>query len=54
MTQLANDLVEAGLKDSPAWQKAQDQLREGRGPTTTTSTKPSNHGNQSHVTRAQL
>ena len=31
MTQLANDLVEAGLKDSPAWQKAQDQLREGAG-----------------------
>jgi len=25
MTQLANDLVEAGLKDSPGWQKAQVQ-----------------------------
>ncbi len=34
MTQLANDLVEAGLKDSPGWQKAQEQhqaLREGEG-----------------------
>ena len=25
MTQLANDLVEAALKDSPGWQKAQEQ-----------------------------
>ena len=25
MTQLANDLVEAGLKDSAGWQKAQAQ-----------------------------
>jgi hypothetical protein len=25
MTQLANDLVEAGLKESPGWQKAQAQ-----------------------------
>jgi hypothetical protein len=25
MTQLANDLVEAGLKNSPGWQKAQAQ-----------------------------
>jgi hypothetical protein len=25
MTQLANDLIEAGLKESPGWQKAQAQ-----------------------------
>ena len=34
MTQLANDLVEAGLKDSSGWQKAQEQheaLREEKG-----------------------
>jgi hypothetical protein len=32
MTQLANDLVEAGLKESPGWQKAhaqQDGMRLG-------------------------
>ena len=34
MTQLANDLVEAALKDSSGWQKAQEQheaLRQGEG-----------------------
>jgi hypothetical protein len=34
MTQLANDLVEAALKDSPGWQQAQEQheaLREEEG-----------------------
>ena len=33
MTQLANDLVQAGLKDSSGWQKAQEQLQlsEGEG-----------------------
>jgi hypothetical protein len=31
MTQLANDLVEAGLKDSPGWKEAQDQMRLGEG-----------------------
>ncbi len=33
MTQLANDLVEAGLKESPGWKQAQEQmkLREGEG-----------------------
>lgn len=31
MTKLANSLVEAGLKESPGWQKAEEQmqLREG-------------------------
>ena len=31
MTQLANDLVEAGLKDSPGWKEAQEQMRLGEG-----------------------
>ena len=31
MTQLANDLVEAGLKESLAGKKAQEQLRLGEG-----------------------
>jgi hypothetical protein len=31
MTKLANDLVEAGLKESEGWQKAQDQMRLGEG-----------------------
>jgi hypothetical protein len=29
MTQLANKLVEAGLKDSAGWEEAQDQMRLG-------------------------
>ena len=36
MTQLANNLVEAGLKDSVGWQKAQEQqeaIRVGEGVT---------------------
>ena len=31
MTQLANNLVEAGLKDSSGWKAAQDQMRLGEG-----------------------
>jgi hypothetical protein len=31
MTQLANNLIEAGLKDSPGWQQAHEQLRMGEG-----------------------
>ena len=31
MTQLANNLVEAGLKDSQGWQKAQEAMRLGEG-----------------------
>jgi hypothetical protein len=31
MTQLVNDLVEAGLKDSAGWKEAQEQLRLGEG-----------------------
>lgn len=31
MTQLANDLVEAGLKESVGWKEAQDQMRLGEG-----------------------
>lgn len=31
MTQLANEVIESGLKESVGWQKAQDQLREGEG-----------------------
>ena len=33
MTQLANDLVKAGLKDSAGWNKAKEQMqiREGEG-----------------------
>ncbi len=27
MTRLANELVEAGLKESPGWKQAQDQMR---------------------------
>jgi hypothetical protein len=27
MTQLANDLVEAGLKESPGWKQAEEQMR---------------------------
>jgi len=30
MTRLANDLVEAGLKESQGWQKAQEQMQEMR------------------------
>jgi len=29
MTRLANDLVEAGLKESLGWQKAEEQMRLG-------------------------
>ena len=29
MTQLANDLVETGLRDSPGWKEAQEQMRLG-------------------------
>jgi hypothetical protein len=31
MTQLANNLVEAGLRESPGWKEAQDQMRLGDG-----------------------
>ena len=31
MTQLANDLVQAGLKDSPGWRKARDQMQLAEG-----------------------
>ena len=31
MTQLANNLVEAGLKESVGWQKAQETMRLGEG-----------------------
>ena len=31
MTQLANNLVEAGLKESAGWKEAQDQMRLGEG-----------------------
>ncbi len=31
MTQLVNNLVEAGLKDSAGWKEAQDQMRLGEG-----------------------
>ena len=31
MTQLANNLVEAGLKESVGWQKAQEAMRLGEG-----------------------
>ena len=31
MTRLANNLVEAGLKDSEGWQKAQEAMRLGEG-----------------------
>jgi hypothetical protein len=31
MTQLVNNLVEAGLKDSAGWQKAQEAMRLGEG-----------------------
>ena len=31
MTQLANDLVEAGLRDSAGWKEAQEQMRVGEG-----------------------
>lgn len=27
MTQLANELVEMGLKDTPGWKQAQEQMR---------------------------
>ena len=30
MTRLANDLVEAGLKESPGWQKAEEQMQQMR------------------------
>jgi hypothetical protein len=30
MTQLANDLVEAGLKETSGWQKAQEQMGQMR------------------------
>jgi hypothetical protein len=33
MTQLANDLVEAGLKESVGWQKAQEAMRLKEGKT---------------------
>lgn len=33
MTRLANDLVEAALKDTPGWRTAQEQLRLGEGQT---------------------
>jgi len=31
MTQLANNLVEAGLKESPGWKEAHEQMRLGEG-----------------------
>ena len=31
MTQLANNLVEAGLRDSPSWKEAQEAMRLGEG-----------------------
>jgi hypothetical protein len=31
MTQLANDLIEAGLRESHGWKEAQEQLRLGEG-----------------------
>ena len=31
MTQLANNLVEAGLRDSAGWKEAHDQMRLGEG-----------------------
>ena len=31
MTRLANNLVEAGLKDSEGWQRAQEAMRLGEG-----------------------
>ena len=31
MTQLANDLIASGLKESPGWKEAQDQMRLGEG-----------------------
>jgi hypothetical protein len=31
MTQLANDLIETALKESPGWKEAQDQMRLGEG-----------------------
>jgi hypothetical protein len=31
MTQLANDLIETGLKDSAGWKEARDQMRLGEG-----------------------
>ena len=31
MTPLANKLIEAGLKDSPGWKEAHEQLRLGEG-----------------------
>jgi hypothetical protein len=31
MTQLANNLVEAGLRESLGWKEAQDQMRVGEG-----------------------
>jgi len=31
MTQLANELVEAGLKESAGWKQAQEQMRLGEG-----------------------
>ncbi len=33
MTRLANDLIEAGLKESPGWKQAQDQMHLGEGAT---------------------
>jgi hypothetical protein len=31
MTRLANDLIASGLKESPGWKEAQDQMRLGEG-----------------------
>ena len=31
MTRLANNLVEAGLRDSPGWKQAQEAMRLGEG-----------------------
>ena len=31
MTRLANDLVEAGLKETPGWKEAQEAMRLGEG-----------------------
>ena len=52
MTQLANNLIEAGLKDSAGWKEAQASKKQcgwGRG---SKNTRP-NNVSRNHVTRAQ-
>jgi hypothetical protein len=31
MTRLANNLIEAGLRESPGWKQAQEEMRLGEG-----------------------